>query len=80
MQEHTIVVRALWDRQARVWVATGDDVPGLVTEAGTQQGLVKKLHVMIPDLLEDESGAAGDLTEVPVMIVWEQLEKVRLRA
>ena len=26
-------VRAEWDEEAKVWVATSDDVPGLVTEA-----------------------------------------------
>jgi predicted RNase H-like HicB family nuclease len=26
-------VAAFWDREAKVWVATSDDVPGLATEA-----------------------------------------------
>ena len=30
-----IFVRALWDAEARVWVATSDDVPRLVAEPET---------------------------------------------
>jgi predicted RNase H-like HicB family nuclease len=32
-------VRAEWDTDAAVWVATSDDVPGLVTEAVTLEAL-----------------------------------------
>jgi predicted RNase H-like HicB family nuclease len=28
-------IRAEWDEEARVWVATSDDVPGLATEGET---------------------------------------------
>lgn len=45
-------VKAEWDGDAEVWIATSDDVPGLVTEAGTFDGLVEKLRVMVPELLE----------------------------
>lgn len=45
-------VRAEWDDEARVWVATSDDVPGLVTEEATMEGLIEKLKVIIPELLE----------------------------
>jgi predicted RNase H-like HicB family nuclease len=50
-------VRAEWDDEAKVWVATSDDVPGLVTEAETMEELSKKLEVMIPELLTEN----GDL-------------------
>ena len=45
-------VRAEWDEEASVWVATSDDVPGLVTEEATMEGLIEKLKVIIPELLE----------------------------
>lgn len=45
-------VRAEWDADANVWVATSDDVPGLVTEASTLEALDSKLQVMVPELLE----------------------------
>jgi predicted RNase H-like HicB family nuclease len=46
-------VRAEWDEEAKVWVATSDDVPGLVTEAETMEALSSKLEVMIPELLAE---------------------------
>ena len=46
-----IHVKAIWDDEARVWVATSDDVPGLITEAETAELLQEKLQVMIPELL-----------------------------
>lgn len=45
-------VHAEWDEHARVWVASSDEVPGLVTEADTTESLILKLKVMIPELLE----------------------------
>ena len=44
-------IRAEWDDEARVWVATSDDVPGLVTEAETMELLFSKLEIMVPELL-----------------------------
>jgi len=44
-------VVAEWDDDARVWVATSDDVPGLVAEAETQEKLIERLRAMIPELL-----------------------------
>ena len=54
------VVRAFWDNEARVWVATSDDVPGLATEADTVDALVKKLQTMIPELLAANGCAETD--------------------
>jgi len=45
-------IRAEWDEEAQVWVATSDDVPGLATESESVENLVKKLRVMIPEILE----------------------------
>ena len=44
-------VEAFWDEEAKVWVATSDDVIGLVTEANSLETLTKKLHNMIPELM-----------------------------
>lgn len=38
--------------EAGVWVATSDDVPGLVTESKTFEALLKKLRTLVPELLE----------------------------
>lgn len=47
----SLLVKAIWDPDASVWVATSEDVPGLVTEAATVEALALKLRVMIPELL-----------------------------
>ena len=48
-----IVVHADWDPEAGVWVATTQDLRGLVTEADTMEALRAKLPGMILDLLEE---------------------------
>jgi hypothetical protein len=67
-----LFVHAEWDEEARVWVATSDDVPGLATEESTIEGLIKKLKVMIPELLE----ANGKLVEgeVPFEVLTRRFE------
>ncbi|BAZ49863.1 hypothetical protein NIES4103_24760 [Nostoc sp. NIES-4103] len=51
MTQITFKVEAFWDSDAAVWVATSDDVPGLVTEASTIEVLTQKLREMIPELI-----------------------------
>ncbi len=52
MTERCYDVKAEWDADASVWVATSDDVPGLATGADTLDALIEKLKVVIPELLE----------------------------
>lgn len=56
-------VRAEWDDEAAVWVATSDDVPGLATEADTLEALSAKLEVLVPELLN--ANGYQDEAEVP---------------
>lgn len=56
----SLFVRAEWDDEAEVWVATSDDVPGLVAEADTTEALLEKLHVLIPELLEANGYPDGE--------------------
>jgi predicted RNase H-like HicB family nuclease len=56
-------VRAEWDDEAAVWVATSDDVPGLATEADTLEALAAKLNTLVPELLE--ANGLLDTNEVP---------------
>jgi predicted RNase H-like HicB family nuclease len=82
MQLHSIIVKARLDTDAGVWVASSDDLPGLVTEAETLELLEKKLHDVIIDLVEmnglDDSNQVPD--EIPLFIMHEQVSRVRLRA
>jgi predicted RNase H-like HicB family nuclease len=51
MRQITFKVQAFWDSDAEVWVATSEDVPGLVTEASTIEILTQKLREIIPELI-----------------------------
>lgn len=51
MTQITFKVQAFWDKDAEVWVATSEDVPGLATEASSLEILSSKLRVMIPELI-----------------------------
>ncbi|AFY47532.1 protein of unknown function (DUF1902) [Nostoc sp. PCC 7524] len=51
MSQITLKVQAFWDKDAEVWVATSEDVPGLATEASSMEILTQKLRVMIPELI-----------------------------
>ncbi|MHB1188650.1 DUF1902 domain-containing protein [Thiobacillus sp.] len=50
--QKALFIRAEWDDEASVWVATSDDVPGLATEADTLEALSAKLQSLVPELLE----------------------------
>ncbi|NMG29147.1 DUF1902 domain-containing protein [Aromatoleum evansii] len=58
-----LFIRAEWDDDAGVWVATSDDVPGLATEAETIEALSHKLEAMVPELLD--ANGYPDGPEVP---------------
>jgi uncharacterized protein DUF1902 len=77
MKHSSIIVRAEWDDEAKVWVATSDDV-GLATEASTLEELRPKVISMILELLElNEEDDFSHLPEIPVQIMAQQLERVR---
>ncbi|WP_035515005.1 DUF1902 domain-containing protein [Pseudohaliea rubra] len=48
----TFQIQAEWDDEAGVWLVSSDDIPGLVTEAETIEGVTQKLLEIVPDLLE----------------------------
>ena len=53
-----------WDGEAAVWIATSDDVPGLVLESGSFDALVEKVRVAVPELLQlnNDKAEIVDLT------------------
>jgi len=69
MKGKPVFIRAEWDEEAMVWVATSDDVPGLATEAVTME---EKLKVMIPELLMGNNTVIED--EVPFEIITRRFE------
>ncbi len=58
-----LFIRAEWDDEASVWVATSDDVSGLATEAGSMEELSAKLRILVPELLDANGYPNG--AEVP---------------
>jgi Domain of unknown function (DUF1902) len=63
-------VLAEWDAEAEVWVATSDDVPGLVTEAGTVEELMERLRVLVPELLDLNGHLRGQVAaSAPIELV-----------
>jgi predicted RNase H-like HicB family nuclease len=73
-------VKAEWDGDAGVWVASSDDVPGLATGADTFEELIEKLRTVVPELLEENGllGAGND--EIPFTVLAERLEHARRAA
>ncbi len=75
-----ITVNAEWDQEAKVWVVTSDDVPGLITEAETIEALTEKLSVIIPELLEANDTLPGDtIREVPINLIAHREQLISLR-
>jgi hypothetical protein len=46
------VVNLIWDSEASVWVATSEDIPGLVLESGSLDALIERVRFAAPELLE----------------------------
>ena len=73
-----LFVRAEWDPEAGVWVATSDDVPGLATEADTLEALSAKLDVLVPELLQ--ANGYDDGPEVPFELLARKFSVARRSA
>ncbi|HYD48097.1 MAG TPA: DUF1902 domain-containing protein [Terriglobales bacterium] len=71
-------IRADWDEEAKVWVATSDDVLGLATEADTIPELVEKLERILPELLVENGqlDAADGLLDVPFCVMHEHVARL----
>ena len=65
-------VKLTWDSEASMWVATSDDVPGLVLESNSYDALIEKVKIAIPELLE-----LNNITSIKtIQFVSERLEEV----
>ena len=73
-------VKAEWDAEAGVWVASSDDVPGLATGADTFEELIAKLKLVIPELLEENGLLAADADDVPFAVEALRVEYARRAA
>lgn len=55
-------VNFTWDNEADVWIATSDDIPGLVLESGSFDALLERTRFAIPELLELNTANAQPLS------------------
>ncbi len=56
------VINFTWDNAADVWIATSDDIPGLVLESGSYDALLERVRFAVPELLELNSPKALPVT------------------
>ncbi len=45
------IVHFTWDEEAAVWIATSDDIPGLVLESGSFDAFLERTRFAVPELL-----------------------------
>lgn len=45
------LINLTWDDEAAVWIATSDDIQGLVLESGSIDALIERVRFAIPELL-----------------------------
>ncbi|MBU0653403.1 MAG: DUF1902 domain-containing protein [Proteobacteria bacterium] len=82
MLSKDINVEAFWDEEARVWVASSNDVPGLITESDTMEHLMQKLKILIPELLQANGLLSEtDATDIPIHLLgkWQEVIKSQTR-
>lgn len=76
---NTVVrVSAFWDSEANVWVATGYDLPGLVTEASTIEVLTEKLKVIILELCELNKVETGNKDYIELDLTTHRREAIKV--
>jgi len=76
---NSIEIKAEWDPEANVWVASSDDLPGLVTEAETVEALQQKLAIMVPDLLEANGSTATEIRSIPMNLIAHREAMISIR-
>ena len=79
MKYSSIVVRAQWDDEAEVWVASSTDIAGLSVKAETIETLNKKVLAALSDLIE-LNGVDTELSEIPVHLLAEQFSRAPVQS
>jgi hypothetical protein len=57
-----LLVRALWDAETQVWVATSEDIPGLVVEHESFEEMLAAIRDLAPDLISVPSNVKKTTT------------------
>ncbi len=61
-------INASWDDQAKVWIATSEDVPGLCCEDKSLEGLIEVVTGLVPELLA-ANGIVTDARDIPLNVL-----------
>ena len=61
--KYTVMI--MWDNDAAVYVATSDEIPGLVLESGSFDALIEKIRFAVPELLQLNNKA--DVVDLTIM-------------
>ncbi len=69
-------INLMWDTEASVWIATSEDVEGLVLESGSIDALIERVRFAIPELLKLNNRA--ECETVNLHFLSERYEKVAL--
>lgn len=56
------VINFNWDSEAKVWIATSNDIPGLVLESGSFDALLERTRFAIPELVVLSNAAEKETT------------------
>ena len=69
------VIRLTWDAEADVWIATSDDIPGLVLESGSFDALLERIRFTVPELL---SLNGSEKSVLSLIFISERHERIAL--
>ncbi len=72
-----------WDEEAGVWFVSETDFPGLVAEAETQDGLARKIRLLIPELYDANRHliqAHSPDQEIVIQLTTKHRETIKLAA
>lgn len=56
------VINFTWDDESNVWIATSNDIPGLVLESGSFDALLERTRFAVPELLKLNADTATPLS------------------
>ena len=68
------VINLNWDVESAVWVATSEDIKGLVLESGSIDALIERARFAVPELLTLNGVSIKD--EIYLLFRSERHEKV----
>ena len=45
-------IQLAWDNEAKVWIATSEDIPGLILENESADKLIRRVILAAPEIIE----------------------------